>query len=78
MSKVTIEFNTEEPHEQLELRRALKATEAYLVIHGMYNHLRSICKYGEDEQRAEFAEEMRQVLYALEEQYGINTSIELE
>jgi hypothetical protein len=77
MSKLTLEFDCSEDSPEAAVR-ALKATQAYLVIWEMFQELRKIYKYSEDEIDAEHADKWADKLRELCEQHGIDVWLELQ
>ena len=65
-------INFQLPEEKHNLLRAMKATEAYLVIWDMFQELRKVYKYSEDEQAVEDANKWRDTLQELCDQYGVD------
>ena len=61
--KATLEFTL--PDEQDEHRTAVDAWKYRAVLDDLCNHLRRIYKHGDDENRAEFAHEIREKISEL-------------
>jgi hypothetical protein len=79
MSKkeITVKYVIEESYDEQEFRRTLKATEAYLVIHDMFNEFRKVWKHGENEEHVELAEQFRDILNSLCRDRGIDLDNDL-
>lgn len=65
------------PEEKQELLRALKATNAYLVVYDMFQELRKVWKYSELEDEIAFAEHWRDKLIEICSFNGVNVDEEL-
>jgi len=70
--KGILEFDLNEHFEKLAHKRAVSATEVYLVILNLQEHLRRGVKYGEDEAKAEVLQSVRDFLNETLEDYGID------
>lgn len=71
--KAKLEFDLYEPFEVNKFKRAMTATEAYLVISGMQAYFRHKCKYESlTEWQYEIIEEASNKLYGLLTEYNIN------
>lgn len=55
--KITMEFNL--PEQQEEFNNALNGGSAFVAIEEFYQYLRSEIKYGENADKAEWFQEMR-------------------
>jgi hypothetical protein len=71
MATAALTFNLEDVYDRNAHARAIKATDVYLVLLDLDNHLRSIYKYGDDEARSEFADEVRTELFKFMEDRGV-------
>jgi len=69
MVKATLEFNL--PEESNEHRMAIDGNKWHLVLWDVDQQLRSIVKYGEDEKKAEFAEEFRNKIIEMMNDNGL-------
>lgn len=76
MSKVTIEFNTNDDDAEAVVR-AMKATDAYNVIWMMLQELRRVYKYGDNDADAEQADRWAEKLRDICEEYGVDVWNEL-
>jgi len=75
--EITVKYLIEEAFDEEEFRRAMKATEAYLVIHDMFNEFRKVWKHGENPEHAELAEQFRDILYNICRDRGIDLDNDL-
>lgn len=75
--KSSLHFNLDDPEDRKACLRALKSTDAYLVISVMFDELRQVWKYGQDEIDAKYAEKWRDTLYELCKDYAIDLDAEL-
>jgi len=76
MAKFVIEFNDIEDTPEAAVR-ALKATDAYIVIWDMFQELRKVWKYSEDNTAIEYADHWDQKLRELCDANGIDVWNEL-
>jgi hypothetical protein len=71
--KAILEFDLDEPFELSKFKRAMSATEAYLIISGMQDYFRHQCKYIDlSESDYKVIEEVSNKLYGLIAEYNIN------
>lgn len=92
MSKVTLIFDLDEYHDKMELRRARKATDAYLALLNIHEHVwRPSWKHGYTDTTIQHlidsipdnkGNELIQLLFekyiAILEEYGIDVEEDLE
>lgn len=76
--QVQITFNIEDESERQAALRALKATDAYLVIWEFTQELRKVWKYSEDDSAAAAAELWRDRLFEYMDQHGVHLDEELK
>ena len=76
--KAILEFDLSDSEDRAAHLRAIKATSAYLVIWDMFQELRKVWKYGDDDKLAEIAEGWKEKLAELCDAHGINIDTELE
>jgi len=76
--KATLSFNLDQPEEKLALKRALNATNAYIVFHELtYKTFRNILKYDSDSlspETIQVVENLRDNLFNLMSENGIDLS----
>jgi hypothetical protein len=73
--KAILEFNLTESSERREHKRAISATDAYLVLFSFDSMLRNKLKYEDlDEGSRQHVEEIRDGFYNLLSEYSINMS----
>jgi len=68
--KAKLEFNL--PDEQAEFRLAARGSDWHTLAWDLNEHLRSIKKWGEDPDKAAFAEEMQKTLHDMMEGRGLS------
>lgn len=75
--EITVKYLIEEGYDEEEFRRTMKATDAYLVIHDMFQELRAVWKHGENEEHVQLAEQFRDILQMLCSNRGIDLNNDL-
>lgn len=76
--KAILQFDLNENEDRLGHLRAVKATDAYLVIYNMFEELRKDWKYSQDPEVVKHAERYRDILNMLVTQHSIDLDNELE
>lgn len=73
MPKAALQFDLDDQYDKLEHKRAVSATDAYLVIHSIHEHLfRKVDSGLLSESDHKLTEEYLEVLNDIIEQYGID------
>lgn len=76
--QVTINYNIEYPEERRAALRALKSTDAYLVLWTMHQELFRAADQAADPAESEYAEKWLNVFNQLLDKYAINIYEELD
>jgi len=75
--KAILQFDLNDPDDRESHIRAIKATDAYLVIWEMFQELRKDWKYSQDPEVVKHAEKYRDLLNSLVHGHGIDLDNEI-
>ena len=72
MQIACLRFNLDDSDDKKAHLRAVKATDAYIVLWDTFQFMRTIIKYGDDEKEAEVMEKLRDYMQDKMDEYGIS------
>lgn len=71
--KALLEFNLDEIEDKMAHQRAIKSLDLCLALWDIQNELRSLCKYGDlNEKESELLETLREKIYATLDNYEVS------